>query len=626
MRKNCAFIFILLCFVTLISGMELVGTGSQDNPYQISSLEHLQWMTTTDFDGYNYFIQTADIDMYDTINWELRDHDDNPNTPDSTVGFKPIGSEENPFTGSYDGQNYYISNLYINRPWETVALFRNCRDSKINNIIIKDASIKGRYAASICGRTDDSEITKCYSNAQLVANESCGGLCYRMVESSIKECTFEGSIYAKGAGGIVFDHVYTIYYNTLYPKFLSHCLSKGYIYGTDSASGIVNYCRGYTYKGFENEYNTIINNNVSKSDVISDRDAAGIAIYCENTEFVENHNIGNVAGNTSSGLLYGASESLIYKCSSVSNLGTLNDSIISSMTVGLVFDSEENIIRECYTSGKLSSTQQSCSFIHFTGRDSLTDCYSSAELISNRFKIGFIEDLTYPINIKNYLFIGETDSIDVFTCMTLMQPSNSLIADNCFWDKGKYNIDSFVFYQNTPFDTLGLSTEQMKSINTYTDLSNDFLSTPFDFVDNPFDDTLDGDIWNIDPAINNGYPYLVNNPPLTVTEVSEDHEFDGVGFSIPEVLEISGNYPNPFNPATTIKYSLVDPAQVTVEIYNVKGQKVKTIDKGFTPRGNHEVVWNGDDNNNTPAASGVYFYNFKINGKSKKIRKCMLLK
>ena len=86
-----------------------------------------------------------------------------------------------------------------------------------------------------------------------------------------------------------------------------------------------------------------------------------------------------------------------------------------------------------------------------------------------------------------------------------------------------------------------------------------------------------------------------------------------------------GNYPNPFNPETTISYNLKDAGQVTLDIYNLKGQKVKTLVNENKAAGSHNVVWNGTDTNNKSVSSGVYFYKIR-NGKFSSTKKMILMK
>jgi hypothetical protein len=91
------------------------------------------------------------------------------------------------------------------------------------------------------------------------------------------------------------------------------------------------------------------------------------------------------------------------------------------------------------------------------------------------------------------------------------------------------------------------------------------------------------------------------------------------------VTELKGNYPNPFNPQTTISFSLKDNIPVSLEIYNLKGQKVKTLVNESKAPGHYQIVWKGLDSNNQPVASGVYF--FKMNaGKYSSTRKMILMK
>ncbi len=86
-----------------------------------------------------------------------------------------------------------------------------------------------------------------------------------------------------------------------------------------------------------------------------------------------------------------------------------------------------------------------------------------------------------------------------------------------------------------------------------------------------------------------------------------------------------GNYPNPFNPETTISYNLEKSADVQINVYNIKGQLVKNLVNDHKAAGNHTVVWNGKDNNNNNVSSGVYFYKMK-GGKYSKTKKMILMK
>ncbi len=74
-------------------------------------------------------------------------------------------------------------------------------------------------------------------------------------------------------------------------------------------------------------------------------------------------------------------------------------------------------------------------------------------------------------------------------------------------------------------------------------------------------------------------------------------------------MDISANnYPNPFNPETTIYFNLNAESKVALDIYNVKGQKINNLVDSFKPSGNHKTVWDGRDYNGKEVTSGVYYY------------------
>ena len=94
---------------------------------------------------------------------------------------------------------------------------------------------------------------------------------------------------------------------------------------------------------------------------------------------------------------------------------------------------------------------------------------------------------------------------------------------------------------------------------------------------------------------------------------------------IPIKMELS-NYPNPFNPTTTISFSIQEASKVDLSIYNIKGQKIKSLISDQIITGEHSIVWNGEDASGKKVGSGVYLYKLNVNGKTKAMKKCLLLK
>ena len=88
---------------------------------------------------------------------------------------------------------------------------------------------------------------------------------------------------------------------------------------------------------------------------------------------------------------------------------------------------------------------------------------------------------------------------------------------------------------------------------------------------------------------------------------------------------MSPNYPNPFNPETSIVYQLDAAGAVQLEVLNVRGQVVKTLVDAVQPAGPHQVIWRGDTDSGQPAASGVYLARLRAGGRIK-TQKMVLLK
>ncbi|HEX7401715.1 MAG TPA: carboxypeptidase regulatory-like domain-containing protein [candidate division Zixibacteria bacterium] len=95
--------------------------------------------------------------------------------------------------------------------------------------------------------------------------------------------------------------------------------------------------------------------------------------------------------------------------------------------------------------------------------------------------------------------------------------------------------------------------------------------------------------------------------------------------SRPVEFELDQNYPNPFNPTTVIAYTLQKKAMVNLEIYNLLGQKVKTLLSEYQSPGSHRIFWDGMNDQDKTVASGIYFYRLVVDGVSQ-AKKMVLMK
>jgi len=81
--------------------------------------------------------------------------------------------------------------------------------------------------------------------------------------------------------------------------------------------------------------------------------------------------------------------------------------------------------------------------------------------------------------------------------------------------------------------------------------------------------------------------------------------------TLPTGYTLYQNFPNPFNPATEIRFDLPAPARVRLTVYNLLGAEVATLVQGNLPGGHHTVIWDGKDHSGNAVASGIYFYRLK---------------
>lgn len=102
-------------------------------------------------------------------------------------------------------------------------------------------------------------------------------------------------------------------------------------------------------------------------------------------------------------------------------------------------------------------------------------------------------------------------------------------------------------------------------------------------------------------------------------------EVDSKPEDLPGAVKLLGNYPNPFNPETEIKFELNEQQNTNLTIYNLKGQHVKTLTDGYLPGGTYSYFWDGTDSQGKPVGSGVFFYRLTA-GNISRTQKMVLLK
>ena len=214
---------------------------------------------------------------------------------------------------------------------------------------------------------------------------------------------------------------------------------------------------------------------------------------------------------------------------------------------------------------------------------------------------------------------------------------NVTIVDNsAFYGGGIYStlyaypslVNSIVFY-NLPQE-IYLNNDSLTV--SYSDIDGGWTGESNINTDPLFVDPENGDyhLTESSPCIDAGNPNFPFDPDGTIADIGAFYYDQGTGieenFELQNLRNSLTNYPNPFNPTTTIEFSIQNNSQIELSVFNIKGQKVKTLINNDVIKGSHSISWNGDDKLGKSVSSGIYYYKLKINGKIEAVKKCLLLK
>jgi len=239
----------------------------------------------------------------------------------------------------------------------------------------------------------------------------------------------------------------------------------------------------------------------------------------------------------------------------------------------------------------------------------------------------------YPLNFQ-LLTLNDENYFDyglILYYKTLDTDNGSILHFTCYnsdfseilWYNNNSNISSDYIKSSTCVPINGLNHYIMYFSNNQLEIrdrldgtivySQDSNFTPFEIIENSYNELL----FFVEQENDQGYK---------VYKLAEDIFLNSNENTIPNSNYMLENYPNPFNPSTTIELSIREESKVELSIYNMKGQKINTLLNNQITSGKHSIVWNGEDNSGKKVGSGVYFYQLNVNGETKSAKKCLLLK
>ncbi len=550
------------------------GSGTQADPYQIATLDNLYWMTQNSSSWSSYFIQTAFIDAEATVTW------------DNGAGLLPIGE----FFGSYDGQNYSISGLYINRIVDEVALFNRVNGGTLKNIHLTGADITGfndvgALAAIVyAGAT----VSNCSSTGQVTSTGgvgyTSGGLFGQIsnagttVSNSYSSCTVNSGGYEVGgfAGAISQD------------ASISNCYSTGNVTGSNKVGGFTGmvdnsaiisncYATGSVTRNTAEvltDFGAFTGVNGDPGGTISNSYATGAVTYSGDPDPTDK---GFSGSNGTSGVVY-------------------TNNFFDSQTTGQSSDAAgggtakttvemQDVATFTNVSGSAGLSSPVWDFVTNPYDDSANNDYwdmDQAGTVNNGYPILSWQqgaDQTLPVNLAAFSALPGDGQV------TLKWTTASEVNNKAFLLERSGDGEQF---------TLITRIEGQGNKNSRTDYSY------------------------TDEAVFNGntYHYRLSDmdyngkiTQLQTVAVTPQTAVDGKEAQTISGFALYPAYPNPFNPQTTFGFDLPERSAVSLTVFDLNGNKVRELVNGTRESGIYRVVFSGNE-----LASGVYFYRFTARG------------
>ncbi|MDZ4132451.1 MAG: GLUG motif-containing protein [Dethiobacteria bacterium] len=260
------------------------GSGIALDPYIIASLENLYWITADISRWSAYYKQTENIDATATYSWG------------SGAGWTPIGTGATAFTGTYNGQGFTISNLFINRPSDNFqGLFGVTSGATLTNIGLTDVDVTGQFdVGGLVGQTHTGTISNSYATGVVKGEQSnVGGLVGHYISGTITNSYATGAVSGPGSiGGLV---GYILFGS------ISNSYATGAVTGNTDVGGLV----GWNYFG------SISNSYATGAVTGTDYNIGGLVGCNQDGTITNSYATGAVTGNTDVGGLVGLNNAII---------------------------------------------------------------------------------------------------------------------------------------------------------------------------------------------------------------------------------------------------------------------------------------------------------------------------
>jgi len=632
--------FALFCFM-LYSLSNLFaqfagGTGSQEDPYLVETAAHL-YNVHYHLDA--CYRQIADIDL-------------GVAPYNQGEGWWPIGDSMNlpsMFTGRYNGSGHSISNLYIQTTSSVQGLFGVTNNAYIDSMNLINVDIYANcFTGGLVGYASSTTINGCHASGDIIAGLYTGGLAGQCdANSLITGCSSAGSVLGDTyVGGLVGNLISGTIIQSISSvnminglssdaggligkasdSFINECHTSGELWGQYAAyvGGLIGYAE-----------NTDVNNCYTLGDITGNQYVGGLCGVLLDSDAINCYTLGGVTGSLCVGGLIGfASESSIEKNYSRGNIlgitpvyniggliGTLRYSTLNNCYAwgnisGTIYDvyiggliglSEQSSINNCYSIGAVHQCASFGGLIAVTNLNSVTmNSYWNIETSGCSISAGgegrTTDDMTYPLASNTYvdwdftnIWVADLETNYGYPYLNTSSPVNTVAEPTFSPVSGDYTEPISVTIHTQTADVLIYYT-----LNGTDPSPQSCLYTEPILIDTTtvIKARAYKDGWNPSVIAVSTYVYYVDNNDLS---------------EIP-LIQSCTSYPNPFNSNTTISFNLPKATHASLDIYNLKGQKICTLANDNFSKGEHSLKWNGRTDDGKSVPCGMYLYKLKGNG------------
>ncbi len=527
------------------------GRGTVAEPYQVRFPEQLNNIRHNDR---VHYLQTQDINLINITNWQ------------PIIGRSGYGA----FTGSFDGNGKTIENLSINESvLRYVGLFGSVsgeRGGFLRNIILKNINISNPSRASgiggLVGFISNVLVYNCHVSGTLVNTEGSrtsrigglAGLSAAEIRNSSSSVNINGLSNAGSLVGFNTGRIYNSY-------------TSGSVSGINQVGGLVG-----------SNYGTITNC-FSIGEVTATGFGGGLVgsgfdevinSYWDTETSLQESSVGG-SGKTTEQMTYPYDEDVYVNWDF--------DDIWTEDITGEIHDGYP------YLLSRFGVKNYPAAAIYPTPRHEEADVLLDIERLSWQYHSTPLH--VDPVGFRVYLNTTNAFDEDQFTWVDYDEEK---IDFHCY-DILPENLDPDCIYY---WKVVPTTNEPNRSSESRTRNRRDREKSQ------PSSQELDTSPARAD----------AHNPPVWVFKTGQLTDVEDLEVK-PLVTTLNRNYPNPFNPETTIEFTLAESGTVEIDIFNIRGQLVRKLLDEPIDKGKHQIIWDGRDHSKRRVSSGIYFYRMK---------------